>query len=144
MGQRPATWTTFAQRRSGKAWPRLTGLIMANKNPNTSGLNRGGNEGNKFGAGEPSGTIKGNLKQILETHGVKKLESIVSGEEPGVTPGESLKGVEICAKYVLTEPNVIIPELFLKAVARTAIKYLDPEQMEAFTGDLMIEIREVI
>ncbi len=117
---------------------------MANKNPNTSGLNRGGNEGNVYGAGEPSSTIKGSLKQILETHGVKKLESIVSGQEDGVTPGESLKGIEICAKYTLAEPNVLVPELFLKAVARVAINYLDSEQMEAFTGDLMIEIREII
>lgn len=119
---------------------------MANPNPvrRPENLNRGGNEGNKYGGGRKPDTVKAHLKQILETHGVKKLESIVSGEEDGVTPGESLKGIEICAKYTLAEPQILTPELFLKSVARVAVKYLSAEQMEAFTGDLMIEIREVI
>jgi hypothetical protein len=110
---------------------------------NPENLLKGGVPGNKGGTGRPPSALRAAMREILEAKGLDKLERIVTGEEDGVSPGESLKAIDICGKFGLGEAKAVLPDELLKAVASVAAEYLSPEDMEPFTDKLIQRIKEV-
>lgn len=84
---------------------------------NPQNLLPGGMPGNKGGTGRPPSQLRAAMRDILAKHGIEKLEKIVSGTEDGVSPSESLKGIEVCGKFGLGEAKQVVPEEVCNAIA---------------------------
>ena len=74
-----------------------------------------GNPGNK-GGGRP----KNRIRELCAEGFAKALPRIIkiaSGEEDGVTPGESVNGFDKLGKYGLGEAKTVVPEEIITAFA---------------------------
>lgn len=100
----------------------------------------GGVEGNKGGTGRPPSQLRAAMRDILANHGIEKLERIVSGTEDGVSPSESLKGIEVCGKFGLGEAKQVVAEEVIQALAEVLAE--DERIPEDCIGDITSKLIE--
>lgn len=116
---------------------------MAKVGGNPENLLGGGVPGNKGGSGRPPSALRAHMREILEKRGLQKLEDIVSGQEDGVTPSESLKAIDICGKFGLGEAKQVMPDEMAEALAQTLAEFeeIPAEILPKITASLITKLQ---
>lgn len=114
---------------------------MATQPGRNGGTLNVGNPGG--GGGRPKERIRRKFREIMEK-GIPALEKIATGEADGVTPGETIKAIDVAGKYGLGEAKVLLPEEFAAALAEVLTEHpkVDPEIVPEIIEKLIERLKE--